>query len=177
MANFGHITKPASPEAARGGYKNELLVVDKADVTAWGSPLTTSGLGDKYTITTAHTFGVNKGYYSWPLKLKSALVKGASQGDVGMKQVQYTFEGMILGDSASTQEQMHNSLDADSVFFLKDSNCLVADSYLQFGDSCDSPEIDVEFDSQNSDGTKNWKVTGKITGKRFFYNASLVKAV
>jgi hypothetical protein len=177
MANFGHITKPSNPEAVRGGYKNELLVVDKSDVTTWAKPTNApAAIGDLYTIATAHTFPVNKGYFSWALKLKSATVKGATVGEDGAKQVQYTAEGMILGDSASTQEQMHRALNSDLVFFLKDSNCLVNDSYLQFGDECDSPVVDVEFDSQNSDGTKNWKITLKITSKRFFYNATLVKA-
>lgn len=176
MANFGHITKKA-PDAARGGYKNELLLVKKSDVSTYGTPLTTTALGDKFTISTAHTFPANKGYYSWSGKLKSVLGKGASQGDPGMKQVQYTYEGIVIGDDASTQEQMSNSLNEDLLWFFKDSNCLVTDAYVQLGDECDSPEVDVEFDSQNSDGTKNWKVTVKITGKRFFYNAALVKAV
>src|SRR5947209_7947126 len=120
MANYGHILKPA-PEQARGGYKNSLLVVQKTDITTWGTPTATPAvLGDIYTIAIAHAFATNKGYYEWACKTKSVVGKGAPIGDEGAQQVQYTYEAVVLGDSASTQEQMTRSLNDDLVFFVKD---------------------------------------------------------
>lgn len=177
MANYGHITKPANPEEARGGYKNVILFAQRTDIITWAKPVPDPLTpGSAYTITTAHTFDVNKGYNQWASKTKSVMVKGATIGDPGSSLMQYTFEGVIIGDSASTQEQIHRMLNDDLVFWVKDSNCLVNDTYIQLGDECDSPEMSAEFDSMNSDGTKNWKITGKITSKRFFYAATLQKA-
>lgn len=177
MANYGHITKPANPEAVRGGYKNVILFAHRDDVTTWAKPVFDEATpGSAYTISTAHTFGVNSGYKSWASKTKSVVAKATTIGDEGSGLLQYTFEGVILGDSASTQEQIARMLNDDLVFWVKDSNCLINDSYLQFGDECDAPTIKAEFDSMNSDGTKNWKITGTITSKRFFYTATLQKA-
>jgi len=177
MPNYGHIPKPSNPDAARGGYKNVLLVIPRADFLTFAKPpAAPAALGDGYKINTAHTFAANKGYYEWASKLKSVVGKGTTGGDEGAYQMKYSFEGVVIGDSASTQEQMHRALNDDLVWFVKDSNCLVTDSYIQYGDECDSPVIKAEFDSQNSDGTKNWKISGEVSGKRFFYNAALVKA-
>ncbi len=175
--NYGHITKPANPESARGGYKNVILFVERDKFLTFAKPpANPSTLGAAYTISDAHTFGANDGYNEWASKLKSVTGKGTTVGDEGAQQMKYSFEGVIIGDSASTQEQMHRALNDDLVWFVKDSNCLVTDSYVQYGDECDSPVVKAEYDSQNSDGTKNWKITGEVTSKRFFYEAALVKA-
>ena len=167
MANFSHLTTNTNPRAIRGGYKDVFYFCPLADFTSIAKPTgTPTALGDLVLISSAHTFTGTKGWFSWETKQRSATIKGQSTGDDGAKLMDYTGEITILGDSASTQEQLERLLNTKGIVLLKDANCLVDDVYAQLGDECDPPIFTVEFDGKTTaDGLKEYKVSFKAISK------------
>lgn len=177
MANYANITKSGDPLSRLGGYKDKFFFAPVSDFTSVAKPTIsgTPALGDYKKITSAHTFTAPKGFYAWDLKKKSYIGKSAPIGEEGLSE--YTYEFNVLGDGPEIQEQMERlQVGVDEMIVLaKDSNCLDNDTYVQLGDECYGATFTVEFDSQNPDGTKQWKVTVKSL-KRYFYTGTVTLA-
>jgi hypothetical protein len=176
MATYANITAPTSPEQFQGGYKDVFYLAPLADFTILQPPLATTDLGDKYTIESAHTFGVGLGFYNWVCKTDSVRLTAESVGEKGARLIRYRVEFQIVTDSAATQEQMTMILNQKNIYLIKDANCLTADSYIQLGDDCKQASFTVAFDGGQEENLKTWTVTGEIIQKRFFYNAAIVEA-
>ncbi|MGN6476315.1 MAG: hypothetical protein ACTHKV_03745 [Flavipsychrobacter sp.] len=177
MANYATITRDLNPRAATGGYKNVFLFAPRADFLALQQP-TGAGttIGDTLSIATAHTFTSPAGFFSWDCKTDSVTLKGSTVGDDGARELEYSAEFVILGDSASTQEQLSRALNDDIICLIKEAACLVDDSYIQLGDECISPKFNVEFDGKTTkEGKKEYKVT-VVCKAKFFYNATVTMA-
>jgi hypothetical protein len=169
-ANYAGVAKITNPRQYKGGYKNVILFCPRTDFLAISQPpAVAAAIGDLVTVTGAHTFTDPKGFFSIACKTKSVTLKATTIGDDGSGLLQWSAEFFVLGDSASTQEQLERMLNDDLIFLLKESSCLEDDAYVQCGDECDSPTIKVEFDSQTTDGVKSYKVTLTTTTK-YFYN-------
>jgi hypothetical protein len=173
MPTYTHITAPVNPAAsARGGYKDILYFCPVADFASIAVP-SGSGVGSSLTIGTAHTFTSTAGFFTYDSKQKVVTVKGATIGDPGARLIEWTFETIILGDGASTQEQLQALLNAKVIALVKDAKC-TANEYVQFGDSCVQPEFSVEFDGKTTaEGLKEYKVTGKIVASKYFYTGAV----
>lgn len=180
MASYANIIKPTNPLTAKGGYKNKFFFAPTGDFLAIQKPVLTTPtalLGEAKTIATAHTFTSPKGFFSWELKTNSVTATSATVGDDGEKLPEYSYEFTVLGDNATTQEQMETLLNSgDIICLFKDSNCLENDSYIQLGDECNSPYFDVAFDGRTpKEGMKQWKVTAKCN-VRYFYTGTVTLA-
>lgn len=178
MPNYGHISKNSNPEAYTGGYKNVFFFAPAEDFITMAAPVVggTPALGDTLKITDAHTFGVGKGFFRYAAKTHSATLKGASVGEDGAGEMEWTGEFVILGDGASTQEQLQRLLNADVVALLKDADCINNDSYIQLGNACVFPTFKVEFDGKTTkEGMKEYKVTVTCK-KKYFYEATVTLA-
>lgn len=178
MASFQHIVQDNSPDAYGGGYKNVFLFAPVGDFTALKKPEPgeTPQIGDKLKITTAHTFASPKGFHSWDCKLHSVTLKSATQGEAGAKTLMHTAEFIVLGDSASTQEQMQAQLNSHNICLLKDAAQCGVDEYIQLGNDCVPVDFTVEFDGKTTaEGKKEYKVTAACS-KKYFYNATVTKA-
>jgi hypothetical protein len=168
-ANYQNIAKSTNPRTIKGGYKNTILFCPVADFLAISKPPDVAAeIGDLVKVAGAHTFTDPKGFFSIACKTKSVNLKGSTIGDEGSGLMQWVGEFVILGDSASTQEMLERQLNDQCIFLLKESACLEDDSYVQCGDECEQPTIKVEFDSSNTDGTKNYKLTFTTTTKYFY---------
>lgn len=178
MANYADIAKNTNPQAIQGGYKDVVLFAPLADFLSLKKPTPTpTALGDLLTIDEAHTFTSPKGFHNWASKKASVTITAETQGDPGAQQLRHTCVFTILGDGATTQEQMEKMLNDDLIFLVKEANCLVADSYVQLGDECVTPDVSIAFDAANSrEGVKAWTVTVAVTGKKFFYVAAVTEA-
>lgn len=177
MANYASIVASSNPYFAAGGYKNVFLFARRDDFLSLKKP-TAAGivLGDATEINTAHTFTLPKGFVSWASKTNSVTLKGSTVGDDGSKEIEWAATFVILGDSASTQEQVQRQLNDDLVILLKEAACLTNDSYVQLGDECVSPTVTAEFDGKTTkEGKKEYTITVTCK-KKFFYNAAVVFA-
>jgi hypothetical protein len=175
--NYGTITKDTNPKAYAGGYKNVFLFCPRSEFLSIKKP-SAAGLviGDTLEITTAHTFTSPKGFHSWDCKTHSVTLKGSSVGDDGAKELEFSAEFIVLGDSASTQEQLSRTLNDDIIALIKEADCLSTDDYVQLGDECISPTFTVEFDGKTTkEGKKEYKVT-VVTKAKFFYSATVTMA-
>lgn len=174
MANYANIVKNPNSQASSGGYKNVFLFAPRADFLALQKP-TAAGLviGDTLTIATSHTFGAQLGFHTWAAKLNSITLKGATTGDDGASEIEWTGEFVLLGDSAATQEQLSRILNDDTIALIKEADCLNLDHYVQLGDECVAPVYKVEFDGKTTkEGKKEYKVT--VTCKRKFFYTGVV---
>ena len=160
-----------------GGYKNVLFFAPVDTFTSIKKPTPTpAALGDKKKITTAHTFGEDDGFISLLSKLHSVTLKGATVGEEGAQSMEWTFEGVILGDNAVLQEELEELLNDNCIWLLKDQDCLNSTDFVQLGDECVFPAIKLEFDGKTTkEGMKEYKITGTIKGKKFFYNATVTE--
>lgn len=173
MPNYGNISK-STQTGKSGGYKPALYFSEVADITTWqrptGSPV---ALGDKVKITAAHTWASGKGAYLWDTQVHSVKHTSAVVGEIGAQEFEHTAEMIVIGDNPSTYEQMINALNDDKVIWLKDSDCLTNDSYIQMGDDCSPVEVSAVFDGKTTkEGQKIYTVTIK-SKKKFFYLAAL----
>lgn len=175
-ANYAHIAK-ADQQNVDGGYKNEFLFAPRTDFLSIAKPTTTpAALGDKVKITTDHTFTSPAGFYSWRLKQQPNTLNGESSGDAGTKKITWTLTVYLLGDSASTQEQIQNILNDDIICLIKDQDC-ASDEYVQLGDECVSPSATVTFTGNTTaEGNKEYKVDFAVPVKKFFYSGTVTKA-
>lgn len=150
-----------------GGYKNVVLFhpVDDFNVLAKPTPSGTPASGESLEITDDHTFtGTGNGFYSYLCEQETVTIKGKTVD----KQMEWEAEFTLLGDSSSTQEQMQDHLDDQNVWLLKDSDCKTTDTYVQLGDECKQPKVEVTFDGANqASGLK--KYTVKLTAKNCKY--------
>lgn len=178
MANFSHITTNTNVKAIRGGYKDYLWFCPLADFDVIAKPTASpTALGDLVTIDGDHTFTSTNGFFKWELKQKSPTIKGTTVGDPGARLVQYTGEVTILGDEASTQEQLERLLNSKGICLLKDAACQTDDVYAQLGDECDTPEFTVEFDGKTTvDGLKEYKVSIKVTASKYVYGGAVTES-
>lgn len=174
-ANFSHLTTNTNVKAIRGGYKDVFYFCPLVDFNVIATPLSVPlALGDTVTINGDHTFLTTNGFFTWESKQKSVTIKGASVGDPGAKLIEYTGEVTILGDSASTQEQLERLLNTKGIVLLKDANCLVDDVYAQLGNECDTPEFTVEYDGKTTnEGLKEYKVSFKVVAAKYRYEGTV----
>lgn len=177
MPNYGHIVKSTDPEAYSGGYKNVFMFAPRRDFTTIEKPAPglTPAMGDALKINAAHVFPEGKGFIEHECKSHSVKLTGATVGDDGAKEMEWTSEYTILGDSASTQEQLMRQLNDDVICLLKDADCSEGE-FVQLGNDCFSPEFDVKFDGKTTkEGKKEYVVTVKCR-KKYFYTANYTKA-
>jgi hypothetical protein len=178
MANrYKKITK-ADQTNVDGGYKNVILWAPRSTFLTTAKPVVsgTPASGDSLKITTAHTFGAQDGFISWLCQKNSVTLKGKSEGEAGAKSMVWTSEFVLLGDSASTQEQLEDMLNDDIILLLKDGNCVAATDYVQLGDECNNPEFDVEFDGKTTaEGLKIYKISMKHKKGKYFYSGAVVE--
>lgn len=170
---YNNITKSTNPKDYSGGYKNVFIFAPRASFLAIAKPADPAPLlGDSLIITDAHTFTDPAGFRSWDCKTHSVTIKGASVGEDGAKEIEFTAEFIVLGDSATTQEQMTRVLNDDIIGLFKEAACLENDSYVQLGDECNSPIFNVEFDGKTTkEGKKEYKVTVASKAKYFYSGA------
>lgn len=177
MPNYGTITN-ANQKGKTGGYKNTLYFSEVGDITTWQRPTATpSALGDKFKITTAHTWGAGKAANVWETKIGSVQHTIETGGDVGARELIHVARFEVLGDDASTLEQMVNFLNDNKVVWLKDADCLTTDSYVQLGDDCNPISASITFDSKTNNpeqvnGQKSYVVEIRTKAK-FFYLAAM----
>lgn len=169
MANYGHITRNTDPEFATGGYKNVFYFAPKADFLSLKGPITpVVNLGDAVTISAAHTFTAPKGFFTYACKTDSVTLKGTTVGEDGALEMEWSAEFTILGDSASTQEQVQRQLNDDLIALLKDADC-ATNQYVQLGNDCVSPKFKAEYDGKTTkEGKKEYKITVTCK-KKYFY--------
>lgn len=177
MANrYKKLTK-ADQRNTDGGYKNVALWAprDTFSLLALPDPAVTTS-GASLQITDDHTFSTGNGFISWACKQHSVTLTSESAGDPGAKSLVWTATFSLLGDSASSQEQLEDMLNDDVVMLLKDANCLAATDYVQLGDECNSPEVDVKFDGKTTaEGRKEYIVTVKVKRAKYFYSGTVTE--
>lgn len=174
--NYANITRPSNPLTAKGGYKDNFYFAPIRDFLAIQKPVPTATLGSAFTISTAHTFTAPKGFLNWELKKGSVEGSSSTVGDDGEKLPQYSYKFILLGDNASTQEQILAQLNDDILCLFKDSNCLQNDTYVQLGDECNTPTFDAVFNGRTTkEGMKQWEIT-VTSNVRYFYTATVTLA-
>ncbi len=174
---FKKLGKTETDKNKDAGYKNVILFAPVDTFTSIKTPTATpTALGDKVKITTSHTFPTDEGFISLLSKKHSVTSKGTSTGDDGAQSMEWTFETVILGDSAIHQEQLEAQLNNDNIWLLKDQDCINATEYVQFGDACVCPTIKLEFDGKTTkEGLKEYKLTGTVKNKKFWYSGTVTE--
>lgn len=167
---YDNIARSTNPRSYSGGYKNVFLFAPRRDFLSISKPPDTpTAIGDTLTVQGAHTFTDPLGFFNYDCKTHSVTLKGATTGDDGAKEMMWTGEFILLGDSASTQEQLERMLNDDIICLLKEADCLSNDSYVQLGNECVSPVFSVEFDGKTTkEGKKEYKVTVESKVKYFY---------
>ena len=170
------ITRNASVDFATGGYKNVFYFCPRADFLVLSPVIDPAvAIGDEVTIAAVHTFTAPKGFISYACKTHSVTLKGETVGDDGAKELSWTSTFVLLGDAASTQEQLQKLLNDDVICMLKDAEC-GANQYVQLGNDCVSPEFSVAFDGKTTkEGKKEYTVT-VVCKKKYFYNYAVTEA-
>ena len=166
-------------EATTGGYKNVVFWAPVDTFTKVQVPTPTpSALGDKLKITTAHTFPTDEGFITWLCKLDSVTIKGATTGEPGSNQMEWTSTFILQGDGAMTQEEVTEQLNSTNIWLLKDSACLEGNPYVQLGNECVPVKVSLEFDGKTTaDGLKEYTVTLTSKYKAFYSGAIIEKPV
>lgn len=180
MASVNLLKKFGKTEISKnrdGGYKNIIFFAPVDTFTSIKQPTNAPAvLGDKKKITTAHTFPADEGFMSLLSKLHSVTSKTTTIGDEGAPRLQHEFEGIIFGDSAEHLEQFEAILNSNNIFLVKDQDCINATDYVQFGDECLTPNIKLEFTGNTTkEGMKEYKLTGTVIGKKFFYSGAVTE--
>lgn len=160
-----------------GGYKGVIYYAPLDTFASIKTPVVgaTPALGDSKKITTAHTFNADEGFISLLCKKHSVTSDGEDVGEDGAKSMQWTFKGVILGDSASHQEQLEAQLNEESIWLIKDQDCTGTD-YVQFGDACTSVDIKLKFTGKTTkEGLKEYEITGTVKAKKFWYSATVTE--
>lgn len=163
-------------EATTGGYKNVVFWAPTDTFTAVQVPSPTpTALGDKYKITTAHTFPTDEGFISWLCKTNSVKLTSATTGEVGSNELTHTATFILLGDGAMTHEEIADQLNSTNIWLLKDSACLAGNPYVQLGNECVPATVSVAFDSKDTgEGMKEWTIT--VTSKaKYFYSGTITE--
>lgn len=173
---YEKITRDSNVNFASGGYKNVFYFAPRADFDTLAGPIAEpANPGDEVTVAAVHTFLATKGFISYACKTHSVNLKGESVGDDGAREIQWTTTFIILGDSASKQEQLQKLLNDDVICLLKDAEC-GSGQYIQLGDDCVSPEFSVAFDGKTTkEGKKEYTVT-VICKRKYFYSFAVTEA-
>jgi len=166
-------------EATSGGYKNVVFWAPTDTFTAIQVPTPTpAALGDKFKITTAHTFPTDEGFISWLCKQDSVTIKGVTIGDPGSNEMEYTSTFILLGDGAATQEEVTEQLNSNNLWLLKDSACLAGNPYVQLGNECVPAKVSIEFDGKTTAaGLKEYTITVVSKAKAFYSGTITEKPV
>lgn len=172
---YGKRTK-ADETNKEGGYKNKVYFAPVSSFTSIKTPIAVPvAAGDKVKIITAHTFGASDGFISYECKKHAVTHTSETTGDDGSKSLIHKFSFEMLGDSASTLEQMRDFLNDDLIVLLKDQDC-GATEHIQFGDGCLTPDFNISFDGKTTkEGLKVYKVEGTVKDKKFFYTATVTE--
>lgn len=159
-----------------GGYKNIVLWAPRDTFSAMAIPTSLVALGDRVTISGNHTFSADEGFISWLCKKNSVTITAGTTGDAGAKSFVWESKFILLGDSASTQQQLEDMLNDEVIFLMKDADCLNATGYTQLGDDCNTPEVDVKFDGKTTaEGLKEYEVSLKVKSKKYWYNGTVTE--
>lgn len=174
MPTYKNITTPATTRDFRGGYKDVFYFAPIADFDTIAAPIAAPvAIGDKVKIPTAHTFTGTNGFFQYDSKQKVVTITSETVGDAGSRLLKHTAKFVILGDSASTQEQLMALLNAKVIAMVKDSKC-TAGEYVQLGDDCIQPDFDVKFNgATTAEGSKEYEVTATVVDAKYFYSAAL----
>jgi hypothetical protein len=177
-ANFSSLSIGTNPKSYKGGYKDVVYFCPLPDFATIAKPLDVAlALGDQVKVDGDHTFAGTNGFFNWECKQDSVKITSSPVGDAGSRLARYKAEFTLIGDSAATQEQMERLMNTKGLFLLKESACLVDDSYAQMGDECDTPVVSWEFDSGTKEvGTKIYKVTIEVTAAKYFYTGAVVES-
>lgn len=177
MATYAHRTTPTNARDFRGGYKDVFRFCPIADFATIASPTgSPSAIGDKVKITTAHTWTGTNGYFEYETQQQTVTVSGETVGETGAKLLKHSTKFNILGDDASTQEQIQALLNAKVIAWVKDSKCS-ATEYVQLGDDCIQPEFSVVFTGNTTkEGSKIYEVTLTVLDAKYFYSGALTKS-
>jgi len=173
--NYAKIAK-AEQVNIQGGYRNVVLFAPRDTFLTFGTPVSPAvALGDEVSIATAHTFGANDGFISWLNKKHSVTTTSETTGDAGAQSLVHHAKFTLLGDSASTLEQLRNLLNDDCIFLLKDQDCING-QYVQLGDECLCPNVKVSFDGKTTaEGLKEYTIEIDVKDKKYFYNAAVTE--
>lgn len=174
MPTYAHITKPANPKDYKGGYEDVFRFCPKADFATIAAPTASpAAIGDKVKIPTSHTWTGTNGVFEYAVKNGSITHTSETIGEAGARLLRHTFRFVLLGDAATTYEQLQAQLNSNNLVFLKDSKC-AANEFVQFGDECTQPEFSIAFNANtNLEGSKEYEVTGTIVESKYYYTGSL----
>lgn len=174
MANKYANIKQSTTKGKSGGYKPALFFSPTAAIETWGRPIANpAAIGDKKKITTAHTFADGLTATKWQAKMHSVKFSSKMVGDPGAGELEHTATIVITGDSAEVTEMVEELMNDESVFWLKDADCIDNDSYIQLGDDCNPAEVQPEFDGKDTKaGQKEWTIN-IVSKKKQFYLAAL----
>jgi len=166
----------STQESTKGGYKNVVFWAPVDTFTAVQVPTPTpAALGDKFKITTAHTFPTDEGFISWLCKIDSVTITGATTGDPGSNEMEWTSTFGLLGDGAMTQEEVTEQLNATNIWLLKDSACLEGNPYVQLGDECVPVKVSIAFDGKTTAaGLKEYTIT-LVSKAKYFYSGTITE--
>lgn len=174
--NYASIVKSNNTLDYAGGYKNVFLFCPRSNFLSIKKPTLVADVGDTLRIVTAHTFTEPNGFFTYDCKSHSVTLAGATVGEDGGQEVEWTATFIILGDKASTDEQLRRLLNDDVIALMKDSNCLENDTYVQLGDECVSPVFKVAFNGNTTkEGVKEYTVTAACK-RKFFYESTVTYA-
>lgn len=175
-SNFYKARGKADQNNMQGGYKNVVYFAPSDSVTL-ATPAVRSVPGTDLTISDDHTFTIeDDGFISLFCKQHSVTGTAASTGDDGAKSIEHTYQFVILGDDASTLDQMQDLLNDQCIWLFKDANCIDATALVQLGDECLQPTADISFDGKTTkDGLKEYTVKLMVKSKKFFYAGTVTE--
>jgi hypothetical protein len=174
---YKKITKADTKVNQEGGYKNVVMFAPVNTATTWAVPVATPTLlGQKVTIPGDHIFPTDEGFMSLHSKKDSVTITGETTGDAGAQSIVWTLRHTILGDSASTQEQLQEMLNDDLILLAKDQDCIAGGGYVQLGDECTQPNIKVSFDGKTTaEGLKEYTLEATVKNKKFWYEGTVTE--
>ena len=177
MANIYKKRGKSEQTNKEGGYKNVVLFAPVDTFLTMGVPTNAPAVaGDKVSISDDHTFGAEDGFISLLSKKHSVTTTSESTGDDGAKSLVHKAKFVLLGDDASTLEQMRDMLNDDIVWLVKDQDCANTDTFIQLGDGCLQPTATISFDGKTTaEGLKEYTVELSVKDKKFFYSGTVTQ--
>lgn len=177
MANVYVKRTKANQTNSQGGYKQQVFFAPVDTFLVIGTPTDAPAVaGDKVIITDDHTFTPPDGFIGLWSKKHSVTTTTESTGDEGAQSLVHTHKLVLLGDGASTLEQMRDLLNEDAIWLLKDADCINATDYIQFGDECLQPTAKITFDGKTTaEGLKEYTLELKVKDKKFFYSGTVTE--
>lgn len=179
MANV-YVKRTISGETNKeGGYKQVVFFAPVDTFLSIKAPTASPTVaGDKTSITTSHTFTSPAGFISLCSKKHSVTTTTETTGDDGAQSLIHKCKFELLGDNASTLEQLQDLLNDSCIWLLKDQDCLTATNYVQFGDECLQPTAKISFDGKTTaDGLKMYTIELTVKAKKFFYSGTVTEKV